>query len=74
MRSKNVLILLGLVHAQIGEQLAALGNLGKQTLAGGVIFLVLLQVLGEHGDLGREDRDLDLRRARVFAVGLVFLD
>lgn len=47
------------------EQPPALANHHEQSPAGAVVFLELLQVIGEMIDPLREQRDLDIRRTGV---------
>lgn len=71
---EHLLVLLRLVHAEVREQFAALGNLAEQSPAGGVILLVLLEVIREHRDFLRKNSDLNLRRARILFVELAIRD
>lgn len=68
------LVLLWLVHAEVVQQLAALGNLAEQTAACGVIFLMFLEVIREHTDFLCEDCDLHLRGACILFVDLAIRD
>ena len=74
MRLQRLLVILRLVHLEVREQAAALGDFAKQTIAAGLILLVVLQVLGQFDDFGRQNRDLHLGGARVFDVRAVLID
>lgn len=74
MRFQNLLVFLRLVHAEVVQQFAALSNHAEETAAGGVVFLVLLEVIREHTDLLGEDGDLNLRGARILIVDLGIRD
>ena len=71
---QHILILRRLVHAEVREQFATLGDHAEETAAGRVILLVFVEVLGEQIDLLGENRDLHLRGSRVLLVGAVLLD
>ncbi len=74
MHLQDLLVLLRLVHLQVREKFAAASNHAEQTLAGAVIFLVVLQVLRKEVDLLCKKADLNLRGSRVLRVGAVLLD
>lgn len=63
-----ILVSIRLIHAQIGEQFAALGYFAKQSAACRVIFLVVLQVIRQESDGLGEDRDLHLRGACILCM------
>lgn len=70
----RLLIILRLVHTEVVEQLAAAGNLGQKSTASGVVFLVILEVLGHHRDFLGEDSNLHRWRTGVLVVCAVFAD
>ncbi len=74
MHLEHLLVLRRLIHLEVIQELAAVCDFTEQPAAGAVVLLVILQVLGEHLDLGGQDRDLHLRRAGVLFVGLRFLN
>ena len=55
---------------QIFEQAAALADHDQQPATRAVVFFVGLQMLGQMVDAMREQRDLHVRRTRVFGVRL----
>ena len=59
---------------QVIKQPATLADQTQQSTARMMIFLVYAEVLGQLVDPGREQRDLDLRRAAVIAGSSVGLD
>ena len=62
------------VHLEVIEKSPAAGDLAEESPAGGVIHLVLLEVLGQKIDLFGENGDLNMGRTCVFLVGLVLRD
>ena len=68
MRLQHLLVLLGLIHAEVREELSALGDLAEESAAGGVVLLVLLEMLREHRDLLCKKCDLHLGRTCVLGM------
>lgn len=65
----------GLVLAlQVLEVSPAVGYHLDEAAAGMVVFLVLLQMLGESVYLARQNSHLNFRRTGIFLVNLAFLD
>lgn len=73
-RLHHPLIRLCIVHAQVIEDLAALGDLAKEPPARGFILRMLLKMLHEEIDLFTQERNLHLRRTRVLLMGLMLAD
>lgn len=71
---QRLLVGIRVIALEVHEEVAALGDFAEQTAAGGVVFLVILQVVGQLRDLTREERNLDLGGTRVFLVRLVLSD
>jgi hypothetical protein len=67
-------IALDIATLHVIEQTATLANELHESTAGVVITLVNLEVLGEVRDPVRQNRDLNLGRARVRSVSLKVLD
>ena len=59
---------------EVGEQALALADHLEQTLTGGEVVLVLLQVAGQLADALTKHGHLDLHRTGVRGVGLVDVD
>ena len=69
----------GLIAADIGvveiiQQPPPLADHHQQAAAGAMIFLVLLQMLGQMIDPLREQRDLNIRRTGIPLVQLEIID
>ena len=62
------------VALEVFEESAAVAHQLQQTLAGGEIFLVRLEMRRELIDAGAQERDLHLRRTGVFLVLPELLD
>ncbi len=59
---------------QVGEELATTIRQHDQAATGVEILAVGAQVLGQVGDAGGDQRDLDFRRTGILGVLLVLLD
>lgn len=70
---QGLVALFGLVF-EVRQQFAAASDGSQQTPAAVHIFGVDLQMLGQCGDLGREQRDLHGDRSGVFGMGLIPTD
>ncbi len=68
MRLQHLLILIGGMHFHVRQKPPALGDFAKEPSAGGLIFLVFLQMLGEFCNFFGKDRNLYLRGTSVFVV------
>jgi hypothetical protein len=73
-RFQDQLVLFRLIHTEIVQKLAALGDFSEESAASGVILLVLLKVAREFADFFRQNSDLNLRRAGVFLMKLCIRD
>lgn len=62
------LVLLRLIHAEVIEELATLGDLAEKTTSCREILLMLGEVLAQEIDLLGENGNLHLRRPGVFVV------
>ena len=71
---EHFLIVIRLVHAEIREELAALSDFAEQTATGGVIFLVIFQVISKESNRLGEDGNLNLRGTRVLCMRAVLGD
>lgn len=58
---QHLLIVLGLIHAKVREQLSAVSDFAEKTAAGRVILPMIFQMIREERDSFGEDRDLNLR-------------
>src|SRR5690606_6611842 len=68
------LVPLGILAMQVVEQAAAAVDHHEQAATAVVVLLVGLEVLGELGDAGGEQGDLDFRGTGVVGAALVFFD
>lgn len=73
-RLKHLLVLLGLVHAEVVQDLPALRDFGEESPAGGFILRVFLQMFCQKIDFRGKNRNLDVRRSRILVVYLMFAD
>ena len=70
----HFLILLRLVHAQVIEEVSAMRDFAKESVAGGVIFLMRLKVLCEETDFLGQNSNLYGRRSRIFRMLTMLAD
>src|SRR5690606_15687933 len=68
------LVALGILAVQVVEQAAATVDHHQQATTAVVVLLVGLEVLGELGDAGGEQGDLDFGGTGVVGAALVFFD
>ena len=71
---EDLFVALRLVHFKVREEFAATSNHGQKTAAGGVILLMVFQMLRNMVDLLGENTDLNLRRTSVFRMSLELPD
>lgn len=73
-RLDHLLVFLGLVHAEIIQNFATLGDFAEETTARAFILWMLLEMFRKEIDLVTEDRNLHVRRTSVLIVDLVLRD
>lgn len=74
MRLQHFLVLLRLIHAQIGKELSALSHLSKKPAACGVIFLMFMEVIRKQFDLFGQNRNLHLWGTCVLRMSAMLCD
>ena len=70
----QLVVAVGILAPEVLEQPAPPPDHLEQAAARVVVLRVRLEVLGQVGDAGRQQRDLDLRGSRVGVVGPILFD